>query len=492
MFQSLLSTLTPGLVGLVFVGVIWGMIFGAIPGLTATLAIVVLIPVTYGMSAANGMSMLIGIYVGAISGGLVSAILLGMPGTPSSITTVFDGFPLAKRGLARKALGAGITANFVGTLIGWFCLVALAAPIAKFAMKFNSWEYVSIVLFGLVAVVSLSGDSICKGLTMTAFGLLVATVGTDPTYGLYRNTLGVTFLRGGVNQVPAMIGLFVVSQVFIEAKNAHLKFLTPKAEKVSPWLTPGEWKKNAVNFIRSGLIGVAIGILPGIGGALSNFVSYDQAKRASDHPEKFGDGALEGIIASETANNATIGGAMIPMLAMGIPGDAATAALLGGLMLQGLQTGPLFMSDHPEIANAIFVSLLVATIVMFFSMMGGIRIFPTLLRIQKSFLLPLVLVIGIVGCYNLQNSVSDVWIAVIFGLIGYFLKKYDYPLTPIVISLILGKSLETNLRRGLQLSKGSALPLLTSPIAAVFVLLAIFSLVFSLVKKYKTTKAAAN
>lgn len=491
MFHTALNVITPEFIGLIIVGVVWGIIFGAIPGLTATLAIVVLIPVTYGMSVTNGMGILMGIYIGAISGGLVSAILIGMPGTPSSITTAFDGFPLSKQGKARKALGAGITANFVGTLIGWIFLVTLATPIAKFSMKFSSWEYVAIILFGLTAVVSLSGDSILKGVAMAAFGLLIATIGTDPTYGMYRNTFGIKVLRGGVSQIPAMIGLFVISQVFIEVKNISVKYLTPKAEKISPFLTWGEWLQNAWNFVRSGIIGLAIGILPGIGGALSNFVAYDQAKKASKHPEKFGEGSLEGIISSETANNATIGGAVIPMLSMGIPGDAATAALLGGLMLHGLQTGPLLMVEHPEVAYGIFAAMLIATVAMFLIMIAGIRVFPNLLRIPKSFLLPLVLVIGVVGCYNLQYSINDVWVAIIFGVLGYFLKKHGFPLTPIVISLVLGKNLETNLRRGLQLSNGSLLPLVTHPIALVFVLLTVASLVFSLIKKKKENKKNA-
>lgn len=488
MLQELFSGITPAYMGIVVAGVVWGLIFGAIPGLTATLAIVVLIPITYGMTATNGMALLIGIYVGAISGGLVSAILLGMPGTPSSITTAFDGFPLAKRGKARKALGAGITANFMGTMFGWIFLVTMAMPISRFAMNFTSWEYVAIITFGLTAVVSLSGNSLVKGISMTAFGLLIATIGTDPTYGMYRNTFGIKILRGGVAQIPAMIGLFVISQIFVEVKNMGARYLTPKAEKINPFLTRTEWAENGINFIRSGMIGLMIGILPGIGGALSNFVAYDQAKRASKHPEKFGDGSLEGIIASETANNASIGGALIPMLAMGIPGDASTAALLGGLMLHGLQTGPLLMKEHGEIAYGIFGAVFLATVAMAVIMMGGIRIFPVLLRIPKSFLLPLVLMIGMVGCYNLQYSMSDVWIAMIFGILGFVLKKYDYPLTPVVISLVLGKNLETSLRRGMQLSDGSLLPLLTRPIPCVFMILTCVSLGFSIGKKRRERK----
>lgn len=488
LIDSIISLLAPSNIIIMIIGVIWGMVFGSIPGLTATLAIVVLIPITYGMGPTLGMAMLVSIYIGAISGGLVSAILIGMPGTPSSITTCFDGFPLAKKGLARKALGVGITSNLIGCLISWVCLVGLAPFIARFALKFTSLDFVALILFAFTAVVSLSGKSLLKGVIMTIFGLLVATIGTDPTYGMYRNTFGLKILRGGVGSTPAMIGLFVVSQVFSEITHVSEKFLTPKAEKVSPFLSMKEFVQNIPNFIRSSFIGIMIGILPGIGGALSNFVAYDQAKKYSKHPELFGQGSYEGLIASEVANNASVGGALIPMLSMGIPGDAATAVLLGGLMLHGLQPGPLLMKEHPELIYGIYAAVLIASILMFIVMMGGIRVFPTLLRIKKSFLLPFVLVIGMVGCYNLKFSINDVWIAVIFGIVGFFLKKYDYPLTPVVISLILGSMFENNLRLGLIVSGGSLLPLITHPVSLIFMILTVLSLVFYVFQQIKKTK----
>lgn len=488
LIDSIISLLAPSNIIIMIIGVIWGMVFGSIPGLTATLAIVVLIPITYGMGPTLGMAMLVSIYIGAISGGLVSAILIGMPGTPSSITTCFDGFPLAKKGLARKALGVGITSNLIGCLVSWVCLVGLAPFIARFALKFTSLDFVALILFAFTAVVSLSGKSLLKGVIMTIFGLLVATIGTDPTYGMYRNTFGLKILRGGVGSTPAMIGLFVVSQVFSEITHVSEKFLTPKAEKVSPFLSMKEFVQNIPNFIRSSFIGIMIGILPGIGGALSNFVAYDQAKKYSKHPELFGQGSYEGLIASEVANNASVGGALIPMLSMGIPGDAATAVLLGGLMLHGLQPGPLLMKEHPELIYGIYAAVLIASILMFIVMMGGIRVFPTLLRIKKSFLLPFVLVIGMVGCYNLKFSINDVWIAVIFGIVGFFLKKYDYPLTPVVISLILGSMFENNLRLGLIVSGGSLLPLITHPVSLIFMILTVLSLVFYVFQQIKKTK----
>lgn len=488
MLELILSTVTLTNVLLIIAGVVWGIIFGMIPGLTATLAVVVLIPVTYGLGAVSGISMLIGIYIGGVSGGLVSAILIGMPGTPASITTVFDGFPIAKKGHGEKALGIGITSNLVGSLLGWICLVTMAPQIAKFALKFGPFEYAAIIIFGLTAVISLAGKSMLKGLVMAVFGLLVSTIGLDPTYAMPRNTFGLQFLISGVSPIPAMIGLFVVSQVFIEAEKLSTKFLIPKPAKLGHFFPLKEIKASIVNFLRSGVIGILIGILPGIGGALANFIAYDQAKKASKNPETFGEGNIQGIIASETANNASIGGALIPMLSLGIPGDAVTAALLGGLMLHGLQPGPLLIRDNPAVVYGIFSSYLIATLAMFTIMMVGIKIFPTILRIQKAYLLPLVLAAGIVGCYNLQYSLTDVWVAVVFGILGFIFTKHDFPLTPIVISLVLGKMLEENIRLSLLSSGGSLLPLFTRPIALFFMLGAAVSVGISFTKYVKGKK----
>lgn len=493
MLEHIIPIFAPFNLLLISAGVLWGLVFGMIPGLTATLAVVVLIPVTYGMETVAGISMLIGIYVGGISGGLISAILIGMPGTPSSITTAFDGFPLAKQGLGSKALGVGITSNLIGTLIGWGFLVTLAPQIALFGLKFGSFEMVGVIIFGLTAVISLSGDSMIKGLLMTLFGLLMSTIGLDPTYSMPRNTFGTEFLMSGISPIPAMIGLFVISQVFIECRNLGQKFIIPKPEKVKHSLTMAEFRESVPNFIRSGLIGMLIGILPGIGGALSNFLAYDQAKKASKNPESFGQGNIQGIIASETANNASIGGALIPMLSLGIPGDAVTAALLGGLMLHGVAPGPMLIRNNPEIVYGVFGSLFAATIAMYLIMTAGIRIFPALLRMQKVYLLPVVLAAGIVGCYNLQYSLQDVWIAIIFGVIGYVLIRNKYPLTPIVITLILGKMLEEHLRLGLLASDSGILPLFTRPIALAFILASAVSVLLPSVKRhFRKTKGKEN
>lgn len=462
-------------------GVLLGLLFGIIPGLTATLAVILLVPMTYGMSAVTSISVLIGVYIGGISGGLVSAILLGMPGTPSSITTAFDGFPLAKQGKARKALTAGIAANFAGTLTGWIFLVAIAPQLARLALQFGPFEYVAVILFGLTTVISLSGGSIHKGCIVGLLGLALCTVGMDPITGMPRNTFGLDFLSGGINAVPAMIGLFVVAEVFRECESQAMRIAGDKlrvsGESRFTW---PEFLRGLPNLIRSSLIGVGIGILPGIGGSLANFVAYDQAKKASSEPESFGRGNIQGVLASESANNAVIGGALIPMLALGIPGDVVSAALMGGLQLHGLEPGPLLFTENPQFISAVYIAFLINALLMFvFMMLLGNRILPKLLLVPKKYLLPVVLVASTVGCYNLGYSIVDMWTAAVFGVVGYVMGKFNYPVTPMIISLVLGKMLEKQLRLALLMGKGSLLPLFTEPLSLLFIALALLSLVIS-------------
>jgi putative tricarboxylic transport membrane protein len=466
---------------LVCLGVLFGLIFGAIPGLTATLAVVILIPITYGLDAVSGIAMLIGVYIGGISGGCVSAILIGMPGTPSSITTTFDGFPLAKQGLGGKAMGAAITSNAFGSLFSGLALAALAPQIAKFALQFGAFEYVAVIIFGLTAVISLSGDSLLKGFITTAFGLMLCTIGLDPIDGTLRNTFGLEFLTGGITAIPALIGLFVVSQVFKELETITEKYLVPKDRSKNVLLNWQELKKSAGNIVRSGTVGTLIGILPGIGGSLANFVAYDLQKKADPDPESYGKGNIQGIIASEVSNNAVVGGALVPLLALGIPGDSVTAALMGGLQLHGLDPGPLLFTEHLSFVYALFIDYVIAVAAMFFIMwLAGSRIFPIALRMPKTYLLPIVLIASVVGCYNLGYSSQDMWVALAFGVIGYFFNQYQYPSAPLVISLVLGRILEKQMRTGLIQSSGSILPMFTSPIALVFLLLALVSLGYSL------------
>ncbi|MCC8190144.1 MAG: tripartite tricarboxylate transporter permease [Planctomycetes bacterium] len=485
LWEAASVVMTPTLLVEMLLGVILGILFGIIPGLTATLAVILLIPLTYGMDAISGVAILVAVYIGGVSGGLVSAILLGMPGTPSSIATTFDGFPMAKQGRGAKALSMGIFANLVGTVVSWVFLISLAPQLARLALAFGPFEYVAVILFGFTTVVSLSGDSISKGIVSCLFGLAVITVGSDPVIGLTRNTFGLEILESGINPVPAMIGLFVVAEVFRHVSTDSAKIVQDDLKMVDTGgLRFSEIRLSVWNLIRSSLIGVGIGMLPGIGGSLANIVSYDTAKRGrSRHPEAFGAGNVDGVLAPEAANNATIGSAMIPMLALGIPGDVVTAALIGGLMLHGLQPGPLLFVENPEFVYGIYLAFIIGACMMFGVMyLASNTLLPKLLLVPKKYLLPIVLIACTVGCYNLNFSFVDMWVALLFGVIGFVLSLLQFPVTPVIVAMVLGTMLETQLRLALISGEGSLLPFITQPIALLFLILAVISVMVAIRK----------
>lgn len=465
------------------VGTILGVVFGAIPGLTATLAVVILLPLTYGLDPLAGISTLVAAYIGGISGGVVAAVLIGMPGTPSSVTTVFDGYPLAKKGLGRETLGMGAFSNVIGSLISLAFLILIAPQLAKLALSFTPFEYTMVLIFAFVTVASLTGDFF-KSLLMTILGLILATWGFDPINAAERNPLGIDFLQNGIPAIPAMIGLFVISRVFVEMDSDHQAPIIPKSTtgRIIPSLKL--IKASSGNFLRSGFIGTGIGILPGIGSSLATFVAYDQAKKASKEPDTFGKGNIQGVISSETSNNAVIGGALIPLLALGIPGDGVTALLLGGLQMHGLQPGPLLFTNQPEFLTGLFIAFFLSVIIMYIFMVTiGARYFPVLLSIKKVYLLPLVLAMSIAGSYNIAFRVEDVWIMAIFGIIGYFMDKWKFSTLPLVITLLLGFSFEQYIRNGLIQSDGDLTPFFTRPIALTFFLLTIITIFFAIRQK---------
>ncbi len=476
LFDAALQIFNPATLIEIFLAVCLGIVFGIIPGLTATLAVILLIPITYGMEPVTGISLLIGLYIGGISGGVVSAVLLGMPGTPSSIATSWDGFPLAKQGFGGRTLKAGIFSNLVGTMVSWIFLITLAPEIAAIALKFGSIEYVSVLIFGFVTVIALSGDSWLKGVIGCILGLVICTIGTDPTTGVLRNTFGLDRLLGsGIDPTPAMIGMFVVTEVIVNLAPGAAGVVNKDliGDKALQRFTLADFGKSWWNMLRSALIGVGIGILPGLGGNVACVVAYERAKKAAKDPETFGKGNIQGVIASETANNATIGGAMIPMLTLGIPGDIVTAALIGGLMLHGLQPGPLLFLEHPVFVNGIYIAFAVATVMMFVVMyVASGTILPKLLLVPKEYLMPIVLIACTVGCYNLNYNLSDMWITLAFGILGVVFARFGIPTTPVIISMILGRLFESHLRGALIDTRGGILPFFTHPISLAFLLMA--------------------
>jgi putative tricarboxylic transport membrane protein len=475
---------------LILAGVVVGIVFGAIPGLTATMAVALCLPITFGMGPIQGMALLIGLYIGGISGGLISAILLKIPGTPSSIATCFDGSPLAVRGEAGKALGVGIVYSFLGGLFSFLVLFFIAPPLADFAVQFGPFEYCAIAIFSMTMIASLASSSLSKGMASGLIGMIAAMVGVAPIDSFPRFTFGIHELDNGFDLLPALIGLFAISEILKAAERE----LSIKDAKIMDFKIKGfgfsmaEFKGQIGNFIRSSLIGTGIGILPGIGGGVSNLLAYGAAKNSSKNPEKFGTGIIDGVVASETANNATIGGALVPLLTLGIPGDTVTAMLLGGLMIHGIIPGPLLFQSNGDLVYAIFASLIVANLFMLIVEFYGLRIFVRLLKIPKFYLLPVILALCVVGAYGVNNRIFDVGTILIFGILGYVMEKFKFPLPPIILGFILGPIAEVNLRRGLMSSNGSFMPFVTQPIAAFFLAVAVYSSVTSVLKNRKRSR----
>lgn len=498
MFAAGLSlVMNPTCIALIVGGVIVGIIFGALPGLTATMGIALCLPLTFSMAPIQGLSLMMGIYIGGISGGLISAILIKIPGTPSSVATTFDGGPMAEHGEAGKALSIGVFYSFLGTVFSIGTLIFIAPSLADFALRFGPYELFAIGVFSLSMVGSLVSGSVVKGLTSCVLGLLLAQVGAAPSSGALRYTFGFHELDAGFDILVVLVGLFAISEVLTSAQEGVKDSGTiRKKYKITPTgVTWKEFKEQLWNLIRSALIGIGIGILPGIGGGTSNILAYAVAKNQSKHPEKFGTGIPDGVIASETSNNASIGGALIPLLTLGIPGDTATALLLGAFMIFGITTGPMLFQTNGDLVYGIFVATIIATVAMYILELGGMRIFVKVLSVPRYILLPIIVALCVVGTFGNNSRVFDAAAAVLFGVVGYLMQKFEFPLPPFILGFILESLIETNLIRGLMVSGGSFLPFLSSPIGDVFLAVALASIIFAARKeirsKRKKTTAAA-
>lgn len=489
--EGLLSVVDPLTICLILAGVVIGIVFGSIPGLTSTMAVALCLPLTYGMSPVNGIGMLIGLYVGGTSGGLISAILLKIPGTASSIATVFDGGPLADKGEAGKALGVGILTSFVGGLLSIFALMFISPYLAKVTLAFTSAEYFSIAVFALTIISSLSGDSLVNGILAGLFGIALSLVGIAPVDGAIRFTFGQSKLYGGFDTVVILIGLYAVTDIIRtgfqrrDIINQSTKYTyTLKGYGIGFKEYLSHWR----NIIQSALIGLGIGILPGIGGSTSSLLAYSAAKGSSKHPEKFGTGIVDGLIASETANNAVIGGSLIPLITMGIPGNVATAIFLGGLTIHGISPGPLIFQKSGQYVYGIFIALLVANVFMIVCERAGLRVFVKMLDIPKYILLPVVMVCCVVGAYCSNYSIFDVWCVAIFGLVGLAFKFLKIPATPMIIGFILGSMTEENLRQALMQTGGDWSIFITRPISLIFLVIAVFSVAMTVRKQVSKLK----
>lgn len=453
-----------------------GVVIGALPGLTASMGIILLLPMVYRLPASVSLVMLCGLFCGGMYGGSISAILLNTPGTPSASATALDGFPLNRQGKAGKALGIATVASFVGGLISTACLIIIAPELAKVALKFQAADYFSLSIFGLSIMASSSGKNVVKGLIAGCIGLLVSCIGIDTIVGVNRLTFNNMYLAGGFSLLPVLIGVFAISEVLTQVQSSYEdRPITIQAVKdVLPKWT--EIKGVMPSVLVGGVLGVFIGIIPGTGGAIACFLAYNLAQKFAKDRNQFGKGALSGIAAPEAANNATTGGALIPMLCLGVPGDVVTSVMLGALVLIGVRPGPLLFVENIEVVYSIFAGMVIIQFLMLGFGLLSSRYSPAILRIPDTLLMPVIMVLCVVGSFSLNNALYDVTVALAFGVIGFFMKRWGYPGAPLVLGVILGPMAEENLNRALLVSNNNWAVLVQRPISLTFLILSALSI----------------
>ncbi len=452
-----------------FGATIMGIVFGAIPGLTATLGVALLTTLTYNMSHSMALVALLAIYVGGVYGGSYSSILVNIPGTAAAAATALDGYPIALRGEGGRALGLTTTASAIGTMIGMFFVVSLSPVISELALQFTSFEFFLLAFFGIIISGTLtSPDLVYKGWIAGFIGLFMATVGRDGLQFYPRFTFGNSNLEGGLEVVPVLIGAFGIPQIIQVLRDKFRRKEAQKLDRILPEF--GTIARNVKHIIRSALIGVGIGAVPGIGEDIAGWVSYGAAKNASKHPEEYGKGSYEAIVSTETANNACIGGAMIPLLSLGVPGSPPAAMLLGALMLHGIAPGPMLRLDRPGFIEEVSAILLLASIAMWICGMLLAKQVVKVLRIPPAIFMPIIAVLCVIGSYSLGTKVFNLYLMVPVGILAYFLTEMGYPIAPLVIGVILGPMADQNLRRALMVSGGSFAPVFTRPVALILFL----------------------
>ncbi len=470
-------------------GVLSGILIGALPGLTATMGVTLLMPFTLGMglSPQGSMAMLIGIYVGAIYGGSITAILIATPGTPASAATLLDGYPMSQRGEGGKAIVLATIASFIGGMIGIVLLVFLSPQISSFGLRFSSPEYFALAVFGLSMIIGISGGDVIKGLLSGLFGLMLASVGLDPINGTPRFCFGMVELYEGVGFIPVLIGLFAFAQVFADIAEKTKSVSIAQLNLTFPSLR--ELLRYWISFIRSGLLGTSIGALPGAGCDIAAFVGYNEAKRFSRDPESFGKGNPDGVISPEASKSGATAGALIPMMTLGVPGDAVTAVMLNGLIIQGLQPGPLLFRDHLDVVYPIFFFIFFAYFITCAAGLLSTRFLARIVLIDKSVLLPLICVLSVMGAYAIRFSAFDVFVALGMGVVGYGMRVWGFPAAPIVLAMILGPMAESNLRQALLLPNAGPALFFLRPISGVLLAISLGTIIYGLLRQPRRAAA---
>lgn len=445
-------------------GVLLGIVVGAIPGLTATMLIALSLPFTFSMDPIPAISMLVGMYVGGVSGSLITAIILRMPGTPASVITTLDGYPMAQRGEAGKALALAIWASFFGGLISWVFLVLLSEPLSRMAVRFSKFDYFALVAMALLLIVFLSKGNMLRGLISGALGILAATPGSDPISGSFRFTFGIQWLENGFPLLAVLIGLFAGNQILQEVQGLSRRAKDRPNTNARMSLNPRALIRHWINILRSSVLGTWIGVLPGVGANVGSAFAYSVARSFSRKPDDFGKGSEEGLVASESANNATVGGALVPLVALGIPGSVVDAILLGGLVIHGVQPGPFLFRNDPGMVYAIFNAAFIGNVIMLLAMLVLTRHIAKIAMIPKEYLLPPLVIMCVVGTFAISNAWSTVFVMLLFSFVGFGLERSGYALAPFVIGFILAPIAEENLRSATMFTDGAIMPLLLTPV----------------------------
>jgi len=472
-------------------GNIIGIIFGAIPGLSSSSALALLLPISFTMSPETGIIFLGNIWVGGVSGGLIASILLGIPGSPSSIATCYDGYPMTQNGQSVKALGVAIISSFIGTVGSTLIAYLFCPSLARWAAKLGPWELFSLCFCAIILVVTISKGDMWNGLIAAFFGILLSTVGFSPIDGAKRFSFGIMSITGGLNALAVPLGLFAMGN-FIKNLGKN-ELINPDVDThVSGFaVTLKEFTSNLVLIIKSFIIGLWIGFLPGMGSGLSNMVAYASAKSSSKTPEKFGKGCIEGIFASEVSNNAAVGGAIIPMIALGIPGDTPTSLLLSGLIVHGIEAGPLLLTNSASFVYTFFATVFFAATLTLLLQYFGMRSFPLILKIPYHFLYSAIAIICFVGAFSNTNSLSNCWLLIVFAAISLFIHYGGFPTSPVILGFILGPMLENNMRKGLTYANNGWFSFFTRPISCVLLLFAIGSLFMPVIRKFIAKRKAS-
>jgi len=475
---------TPYNLWMAVIGCFFGTLVGILPGLGPSATIALLLPFTFGMDATPAMIMITSIYYGSKFGGSTTSILINVPGEGASVVTTFDGYKMALQGRAGAALGISAIGSFIGGFVGTIALIFVAVPLANFSLKFGPAEYFSLILMGMLTIVFVGGKSISKSLMSGILGLSLGVVGTDVVQGAPRFVYGVPELMDGINFVVVVMGIFGIGEVLVSAEE-FMKMDSIKVPFAKLWPTLKDLADSKWAMLRGTVVGFLVGALPGAGSTIASFLSYGLEKSVSKHPERFGDGAIEGVAGPESSNNAACSGAMAPLLALGIPGSGATAVMLGALMMYGLKPGPMLFHTSPDFVWALIASMFVGNVILLIMNLPMVPLFALSLRVSYSILYPIIVLICVIGVYSLNTNIFDVWVMLLFGVIGYFMKKYDISGAPLIIGLVLGPIMEHSLYRALALGQGKISVFVTRPISAVLLGIA---LVMTITVCFKTIK----